>query len=87
MWEHRERYSEAPIDLRDVLAAPPTRYARASDELLAAQLESARRIIDSTDAAPPARPLDDPQLSDEFERIRWFPLPGEAGGSDGTRVR
>jgi hypothetical protein len=29
-------------------------------------------------AAPPEPAAPDPAVSAEFERIRWFPLPGEA---------
>jgi hypothetical protein len=46
--------------------------------VLAGQLEAARRILGAIDARPPAGPLDDPVLSEEFERIRWFVLPAEA---------
>jgi hypothetical protein len=46
--------------------------------VLAAQLEQARRLIASVQAHPPAGPLHDPELSDAFERVRWFPLSGEA---------
>ena len=50
--------------------------ATAPERALAGQLDEARRIIRaSRGAAPPA----DPALPPEFERIRWFPLPGECG--------
>ena len=49
----------------------------APESVLAGQLEAARRIIGAVQARPPTGPLDDPALSEEFERIRWFALPGE----------
>ena len=49
----------------------------APESALASQLDDARRIIRAVDAAPPTAPPD-PGLAPEFERIRWFPLPGEA---------
>jgi hypothetical protein len=41
-------------------------------------LDEARRLAAAVEAAPPTAPLDDPPLSDAFERERWFPLPAEA---------
>jgi selenocysteine lyase/cysteine desulfurase len=69
MWRHRDA-PPAPT-LAD--AAVPRR-ARRSDRALARQLLRARRILD---AAPPAS-ASGPALSAEFERVRWFPLPGDA---------
>jgi hypothetical protein len=43
------------------------------DSALPRHLDEARRIIQSVQA--PSRA--DPALPPEFERIRWFPLPGE----------
>jgi hypothetical protein len=45
--------------------------------MLADQLERAREIIAEAHAHPPADPGSDAVLSEEFERIRWFPLPSE----------
>ena len=53
----------------------------APESALAGQLDEARRIIRAVDPAPPSAPPD-PVLSPEFDRIRWFPLPGR-----GTRQR
>jgi hypothetical protein len=43
----------------------------------AGQLRKARWIIDAAEARPLRGPLRDPALSEAFERVRWFPLPGE----------
>jgi hypothetical protein len=50
----------------------------APESALRGQLAAARRIIREVEAAPPAGPLADPWVGEAFERIRWFPLPGEA---------
>ncbi len=73
MWQHHAAPSGAP-DLRAMLDAPPRRFARAPESVLAGQLDAARRILR---AAPPAGPPGQPRWSPEFERIRWFALPGE----------
>jgi hypothetical protein len=66
-------------DLSFDAAGRDARAARASapESALARQLDDARRIIRAVETAPPSTPPD-PVLSPEFERIRWFPLPGEA---------
>jgi hypothetical protein len=75
LWEHRAARRETHDRLGAMLDAPPPRFARAPEWVLAGQLDAARRTIR---AAPPAGPLREPSWSSEFERIRWFPLPGEA---------
>jgi hypothetical protein len=77
LWEHHAAERSAPVGLRAMLDAAPPRFARAPDSVLAGQLDAARRLIDATDAQPPALPSE-PSWSAEFERIRWFPMPGEA---------
>ncbi|HEY6692767.1 MAG TPA: aminotransferase class V-fold PLP-dependent enzyme [Solirubrobacteraceae bacterium] len=49
--------------------------ASAPESVLADQLEEARRILAGLDPAPPV----DPPVTEEFERVRWFPLP--SGGA------
>ena len=84
LWRHRDA-PPAPT-LAD--AVVPCRTLE-PDRVLARHLAEARRILKAADAAPspavardlavsphPAR-SPDPALSPEFERIRWFPLPGE----------
>ncbi len=77
LWHHRDAMPDPPTSLRDALGSAPRRLARAPESALADQLEVARRIIRTIETRPPAAPLDDPIVSDEFERVRWFPLPGE----------
>ena len=58
--------------------AVTTRRATADPGTFADHLEEARRLVAAMAAAPPVMALDDPPLSEEFERGRWFPLPSEA---------
>jgi hypothetical protein len=72
-WRHRDA-RPAPT----LLDAAVPRRSRRPDQALTSQLAEARRIVDEAAAAPrqPAAPKD--ALSPELERIRWFPLPGDA---------
>jgi hypothetical protein len=38
-------------------------------------LEQARRVVAELEASPPAPARRTPFVSEEFERLRWFPLP------------
>jgi hypothetical protein len=64
-------------DLSAVLDAAPPRFATAPESALAGQLATARQIIDAIEAHPPTEPLRDPAVSEDFQRVRWFTLPGE----------
>jgi selenocysteine lyase/cysteine desulfurase len=78
LWRHHARTSDSPPTLRDVLTVTPARPTTAPESALTGQLAAARRIVADLEIDPPTRALADPVLSAEFERIRWFPLPGEA---------
>jgi selenocysteine lyase/cysteine desulfurase len=78
LWRHRAWEPEVRTSLRAWLHEQPVNLPSASDRVLTGQLDAARAIIRAVEAHPPAGPLDDPEVSHEFERIRWFPLPGEA---------
>jgi hypothetical protein len=59
---------------------PPRRPARlgtAPDRVLRGQLAAARPTVADVHAHSARGPVEDPALSDELERIRWFALPGE----------
>jgi hypothetical protein len=77
LWQHRAGTPGLQISLREALRETSIGFATAPDSALADQLHEARRIIAAMHAAPPRAPLDDPVLSEEFQCIRWFPLPGE----------
>jgi selenocysteine lyase/cysteine desulfurase len=83
LWHHESGRPRPPLTLHDVEFASGTmefRGPRATEpeSALPRYLEEARRIIAEVEAAAPAGPLRDPEVTPEFERIRWFPLPGEA---------
>jgi selenocysteine lyase/cysteine desulfurase len=69
LWRH-SAHRPAPT-LHDLAPAATTREP---DSALARHLDAARWIVRSTEPEPPRI---GPALSPEFERIRWFPLPGE----------
>ena len=68
LWQHKSHW---PAPTLHKLAPAPT--TSEPDSALARHLDEARRIIHSVQA--PSRA--DPALPPDFERIRWFPLPGE----------
>ena len=78
MWEHRCRGVGAPVGLAAMLDAPPPRFERAPESVLAGQLAAARRILAAAAAGAPPDAFGDPPCTPELERIRWFPLPVEA---------
>ena len=82
LWHHRGG-EPTSLSLHDVSFASgqlevATRPSRRRPGTLADHLEEARRLVAAVEASPPMVPLDDPPLSEEFERGRWFPLPAEA---------
>jgi selenocysteine lyase/cysteine desulfurase len=80
LWHHRAAAHEpARLDWAATQA-----FATAPDSVLPGQLAGARRIL----SLAGDQPAIDPALSDEFERIRWFPLPseGRVGSRDARRL-
>ena len=84
LWHHRERPPAARPTLDDALREPAAALPTAGEDVLADQLAAARAIIHAAQAHPP-RPCDNPSLSEEFEAIRWFPLPADVLGRLETR--
>jgi selenocysteine lyase/cysteine desulfurase len=78
LWRHLGAGAhDAHISLRDALASTPAPPATAPESILVDQLEAAREVIAAVETHPPTDRSPDPVPSAEFERIRWFPLPGE----------
>jgi selenocysteine lyase/cysteine desulfurase len=83
LWHHERGRTLPPLSLHDVsfdaggLSVPGSAPALAAGSL-ARQLEEARRIVRKVETSPPAALPPQPELPDEFERARWFPLPHEA---------
>jgi hypothetical protein len=78
LWRHRDADRAAPSGLSDMLAAAPDRILTAPETVLAGQLDAAREIIAELVNRPPAEPTACQVMDEEFERVRWFPLPAEA---------
>jgi selenocysteine lyase/cysteine desulfurase len=83
MWHHRSAPHRPLVDLEDICSAtaPDVHHPRASEPepaLLARYLDEARQILREAETAPPDEPPRDPAVTAEFERARWFPMPGEA---------
>jgi hypothetical protein len=73
LWRHQSA-PPAP-SLADL---PIPRLTRAPERRLADQLERAQQVIRELETSAPRLAGPVPGLTPEFERIRWFPLPGEA---------
>jgi selenocysteine lyase/cysteine desulfurase len=77
LWHHRDSAPEPAPRLDEALDGVTRPGATAPESVLSGQLRKARWIIDAAGARPPRGPLRDPAVSEAFERVRWFPLPGE----------
>jgi hypothetical protein len=83
LWHHESGRSRPPLSLHDVSFASGTLEfsgvrATEPESALARYLEEARELLAAAGTVPDGEPLTDPVVSEEFERVRWFPLPGEA---------
>jgi selenocysteine lyase/cysteine desulfurase len=83
LWRHRFGPIEPPLSLFDVGFGPagieyPEHRSTAGITALAGYLGRAREIM----RGEPASPADPPDLEvgEDFEHLRWFPLPHEVGG-------
>ncbi|MFW6204799.1 MAG: aminotransferase class V-fold PLP-dependent enzyme [Actinomycetota bacterium] len=90
LWQHRDGPAEPPLRLADVAFDPeaglryPRRGERAGEDALAGYLAEARALLAARDdVVPEEGPTG---LSDEFEALRWFPLPRVCLAADGTSV-
>ncbi len=54
-----------------------SRHATEPEWALQGYLDEARKIVDEAVRSYQGRTIEDPQLPEEVERLRWFPLPGE----------
>ncbi len=82
LWKHHKGVSEPPMSLDDIRYTPrgleyPRRRRLEPESQLDEYLAEARRIL-----ARAARADHEPHplpLTEDFEHLRWFPLPGESG--------
>jgi len=68
---HALSYDSGTLEVR----AP---RASEGEDALGGYLDEARRIVATIEADPPQAAAEEVAVSQEFEAIRWFPLPGEA---------
>jgi hypothetical protein len=73
LWQHRDA---APPPTLANAPVPRTSWDPGYD--LTEQLEDARRIVSAIEDCPPHEAATVRELTPQFERIRWFPLPREA---------
>lgn len=82
LWRHRGAAALRPpmslheVDYSDGTMRYPDRRTRRAHRALAGYLDEARAVLAAARANPP-EPLDRPETSPDFERLRWFPYPGE----------
>jgi len=81
LWRHKDKPAEAPMSLHKIsyedghMTYPPHREHE-PEEALAGYLAEARAIL--AGATPGTDPNQvDLELTDDFEHLRWFPLPDE----------
>jgi selenocysteine lyase/cysteine desulfurase len=85
IWRHRDGSVEPPFRLTDLsydvetgaLVVPELPHDRAPESALAGYLEEARRILDIT---APSEDGARPDVSADFEHLRWFELPADCLG-------
>ena len=85
LWTHVGWPAEAPMSLEDIRYEAagivyPERCASEPESRLQDYLETARSVFaEATPGKPP--PEATPERTADFEHLRWFPLPGEAGST------
>ena len=83
LWHHRRGQPAAAMRLGDVTYRSGkmeyrSRHATEPEQALAGYLDEARRIVDEAVASYPGLAAEpDPPRNEDFEALRWFPLPGE----------
>ena len=90
LWVHRDGRRTPPMSLDDIdyssgeMAARPTRL-KVEPSDLSCHLAAAVEVLDQATASPPT-PLGLPATSSDFEHLRWFPYPDEAGQRPASSV-
>jgi selenocysteine lyase/cysteine desulfurase len=85
LWRHRKPLAEPPLSLDDIdYSAGEMAYRHRSrlhsDDDLVGFLDQARRIIAEMADSELPEPLGRPLVTEDFEHLRWFPLPDELRG-------
>mgnify|MGYP001308638202 CR=1 FL=1 len=82
LWHHREERPQPAMCLHDLSYRSGTlsyrsRQATEPEWVLASYLDEAAEIVAKVPRDTADLTIVDPPLSDDFEHLRWFPLPGE----------
>jgi len=85
LWRHRRPLAEPPLSLHDIdYSTGEMAYRHRpkfhSDDDLVGYLDEARKLIADLETEEPPEPLGLPEVTDDFEHLRWFPLPDELRG-------
>jgi hypothetical protein len=80
LWQHAGGTAEPPLSLRDIRyddgrMTYPSHHRTEPESALAGYLAEARRLV--ADPPRPARAPEHVVVDDDFETLRWFPLPDE----------
>ncbi|MCP3997902.1 MAG: aminotransferase class V-fold PLP-dependent enzyme [bacterium] len=89
LWRHRRPLAKPPLSLKDIdYSSGEMQYRHRSllhsDDDLVGYLDEARQIISELDADTLPEPLGSPLVTEDFEHLRWFPLPDEVRGLAGS---
>ncbi|MBW1876722.1 MAG: aminotransferase class V-fold PLP-dependent enzyme [Deltaproteobacteria bacterium] len=81
-WRHRDGRPDAAMRLSDITYRSGkmeyrSRHATEPEYALKGYLDAARHLFAGAHAAAQDIQVEDPPLSDDFEALRWFPLPSE----------
>jgi selenocysteine lyase/cysteine desulfurase len=84
-WRHRSWKAHAPMSLHDIRYRDgairfESRHTRAGEEALESYFHEAERILARAEEEVPEMEPGRAALPDDFERMRWFPLPHEVVG-------
>jgi selenocysteine lyase/cysteine desulfurase len=82
LWRHDRPLAEPPLSLHDIdYSSGEMEYRRRpkfhSDEDLLGYLDEAHEIAAALEGTEPSEPPGALEVTDDFEHLRWFPLPDE----------
>ena len=82
LWRHRRQRDRAAMSLKDISYSNGRlnyrcRHMVEPEWVLPSYLDEARVMISRAEREFQNQPVEDPTLSNDFEGLRWFPLPGE----------
>ncbi|MFQ5553949.1 MAG: aminotransferase class V-fold PLP-dependent enzyme [Acidimicrobiia bacterium] len=89
LWKHRAPPERPPMSLHDISyddgsMSYETRRRCEPDTKLQGYLGAAKKILADVAELPPPGPFGMPDVTDDFEGLRWFPLPDEVAPSGVT---